>query len=75
VLQRIENKTKSGEEQWHGQQLPHGCSSPKKSKLGIRFTEELTECASESIADGKASNDQAGTFQRASAHEEGEDDK
>src|SRR5262249_5915935 len=75
VLQCVENKTKTGEEQRHGQQLAHGRPAPKKAKLGIRFAEELTERACESVANSKASDDQAGPLQRARAHEEREDDK
>src|SRR5262249_39080722 len=75
VLQCVENKTKTGEEQWHGQQLAHGRPAPKKSKLGIRFAEELKEGGSEGVAEAKAPEDQAGPFQRASAHEEREDEK
>src|SRR5262245_66209883 len=75
VLKLVENKTKTGEEQRHRQQLAHGRPAPKKAKLGIRFAEELTERTCESVANSKASDDQAGPLQRASAHEEREDDK
>ena len=48
---------------------------PKKTQLRIRLAEELTECASKGIADSKASNDQAGPLQGASAYEESKDDE
>src|SRR5262245_15743454 len=55
--------------------MPHGRSAPQKSKLGVGLAKKLTECACESVADRKASDNQARSLQSAGTHQKTEDDE